>query len=78
MVIRMISKPCKNKKLFVVYFQPSLPLLAADLDVLDVGAITIVAVEDVEGVAVKHTVPCLTKKSLENSTFVSMDYTIDN
>ena len=64
--------------MYVVYFQPSLPLLAADLDVLDVGAITIVAVEDVEGVAVKHTVPSLTKKSLENSALVSMDYTIDN
>ena len=59
--------------MYVVYFQPSLPLLAANLDVLDVGAITIVAVEDVEGVAVKHTVPSLTKKSLENSTLVSMD-----
>ena len=64
--------------MYVVYFQPSLPLLAANLDVLDVGAITIVAVEDVEGVAVKHTVPSLTKKSLENAALVSMDYTIDN
>ena len=64
--------------MYVVYFQPSLPLLAADLDVLDVGAITIVAVEDVEGVAVKNTVPSLTKKSLENSTLVSIDHTIDN
>ena len=64
--------------MYVVYFQPSLPLLAADLDVLDVGAITIVAVEDVEGVAVKNTVPSLTKKSLENSALVSMDHTIDN
>ena len=64
--------------MYVVYFQPSLPLLAADLDVLDVGAITIVAVEDVEGVAVKNTVPSLTKNSLENSTLVSIDYTIDN
>ena len=64
--------------MYVVYFQPSLPLLAANLDVLDVGAITIVAVEDVEGVAVKHTVPSLTKKSLENVALFSMDYTIDN
>ena len=64
--------------MYVVYFQPSLPLLAANLDVLDVGAITIVAVEDVEGVAVKHTVPPLTKKSIENAAVVSMDYTIDN
>ena len=64
--------------MYVVYFQPSLPLLAANLDVLDVGAITIVAVEDVEGVAVKQTVPSLTKKSIENAALVSMDYTIDN